>query len=113
VRWDDGHETVFVPGSDCRVISDDNAAPMRFGCHIDVSVVEDDDDCRAMVSVITSRGVLRADGVARRRRTDPEIPMVGEELALGRALGALAEQLVSAATAHLADPPSPQTHLLA
>jgi hypothetical protein len=38
--------------------------------------------------------------------------MVGEELALGRALVELGDQLISAASDDLFTPPSPQDHLV-
>ncbi len=113
VRWDDGHETVFMPGSTCRVIDrEPGADTVRLGCHVDVAVTEHEDECRAVASVMTARGVLHAEGVARRRPSDPKLPMVGEELALGRALGSLAEQLITAASGHMAEPPDERAHLL-
>ena len=115
VRWDDGNETVFAPASNCRVVSpdeDDADAVVRLGCHVDVTLVEENDECKASASVVTTRGLLRADGVARRNPSDPQIPMIGEELAFGRALGALSEQLISAAAAHISMPPSDREHLV-
>jgi hypothetical protein len=115
VRWDDGNETVFAPASNCRVVSpdeDDSDGVVTLGCHVDVTLVEEDDECKATASVVTTRGLLRADGVARRNPSDPQIPMIGEELAFGRALGALSEQLISAAAAHISMPPSDREHLV-
>ena len=115
VRWDDGNETVFAPASNCRVVlpdEDDSGGVVTLGCHVDVTLVEEDDECRATASVVTTRGLLRADGVARRNPSDRQIPMIGEELAFGRALGALSEQLISAAAAHISMPPSDREHLV-
>jgi Rv2632c-like/Domain of unknown function (DUF1918) len=115
VRWDDGNETMFAPAGNCRVVSpdeDDSDGVVTLGCHVDVTLVEEDDECRATASVVTTRGLLRADGVARRNPSDRQIPMIGEELAFGRALGALSEQLITAAAAHIALPPSDREHLV-
>ena len=115
VRWDDGNETMFAPASNCRVVSPDedvSDAAVTLGCHVDVTLVEEGDECRATASVVTTRGLLQADGVARRNPSDPQIPMIGEELAFGRALGGLGEQLISAAAAHISMPPSDREHLV-
>lgn len=100
VLWDDGHESTFVPGSDCTVVADeDGSAPGRrtLGCHIEVKVTEDDDRCEAIATMITGRGTFEAAGVARRNPADPKVPMIGEELAIGRALEGLASQLLGEA----------------
>lgn len=117
VRWDDGNETFFVPAAgNCRVMdADDRVADgdvVRLGCRVDVTLVEVGDECRATASVDTTRGMLRAEGVAWRNPADPQIPMIGEEYALGRALVGLGEQLLSAADAHVAHPPSSREHLV-
>ena len=113
VHWDDGHESVFVPSSNCRVVEDGGpSGPNRLTCHIDIDIVEDSDECEATASLMTSRGVVRASGRARRNPVDPVIPMVGEELAIGRALRSLSAQLVTAAGDDLADPPTAEEHLV-
>ena len=114
VRWDDGRESVFVPSSNCRVVEPGEARndPVRLACHIDVDVVDDDDECRATATFVTSRGQLEAHGVARRNPVDPQVPVVGEELAIGRALAALATQLIEGADADLAHPPADHAHLV-
>ena len=115
VRWDDGNETVFAPASNCRVVSpdeDDSDGGGTPGCTRVLTQVEEADECTSPASVVTPRGLLRADGVARRNPSDPQIPMIGEELAFGRALGALSEQLISAAAAHISMPPSDREHLV-
>ena len=113
VHWDDGHESVFVPSSNCRVVDDGGpSGPTRLTCHIDIDLVEDSDECEATASLMTSRGVVRASGRARRNPIDPVIPMVGEELAIGRALRSLSVQLIAAAGDDLADPPTAAEHLV-
>jgi hypothetical protein len=113
VRWDDGHESVFVPSSNCRVIeSGDPTGPTRLSCHIDIDVVEDSDECQATATLMTTRGIVQASGRARRNPVDPAIPMVGEELAIGRAVRSLGEQLIAAGGDDLSDPPTTEEHLV-
>jgi len=115
VLWDDHHETVFFPASNCRVVplaENEQMGSIRLGLHVDVDVVEEPDECRATATVMTSRGPMRAEGAARRKPQDPNIPMVGEELAIGRALVELGDQLISAASDDLFTPPSPHDHLV-
>ena len=113
VHWDDGHESVFVPSSNCRVIDGGDLTGLtRLTCHIDIDVVEDSDECQATATLMTTRGIVQASGRARRNPVDPAIPMVGEELAIGRAVRSLAEQLVAAGRDDLSDPPTAEEHLV-
>jgi hypothetical protein len=113
VHWDDGHESVFVPSSNCRIVdADHSTGPTRLSCHIDIDVVEDSDECRATATLMTTRGIVQASGRARRNPVDPAIPMVGEELAIGRAVRSLAEQLIAAGGDDLSDPPTAEEHLI-
>lgn len=115
VHWDDGHESVFMPGSNCQVLaqSEDEAnSPVQLGCHIDVAIIEDDRECKATAGVTTSRGFFEGEGIARLKPGDPQIPRIGEELALGRALRALSEQLLSTATDDIAHHLPGQSHLV-
>lgn len=114
VRWDDGHESTFVPTSNCMVVDQgaEDAGPTRLTCHIDLDLIEDEDQCRATATFVTSKGQMQAVGLARRNPVDPQVPMVGEELAIGRALTELGERLVAAAGADLSDPPRQDEHLV-
>jgi len=113
VRWDDGHESVFVPSSNCRVVEPgDQTGLTRLTCHIDITVVEDSDECQATATLNTTRGPVQASARARRNPSDPEIPVVGEELAIGRAIRALGDQLVAAAGEDLSGPPPTEEHLV-
>src|SRR3954469_21291456 len=91
VRWDDGHESVFVPGSNCQMLGPSHSGeqPLRIGCHIDVTFIEDDHECTATARAATTRGLLEGEGVSRLKPGDDQVPRIGEELALGRALRAL------------------------
>jgi len=113
VHWDDGRESVFVPASNCRVVdAEERVGPTRLTCHIDVDLIENSDECTATATLMTTRGIVQASGRARRNPADPVVPMVGEELAIGRAIRSLAEQLVRAAGDDLANPPTSDEHLL-
>jgi hypothetical protein len=115
VQWDDGHQSVFMPGSNCQLAAasgDVVSHPVRLGCHIDVTIVEDDRECRAIAKVTTNRGFFEGEGIARLKPGDPQIPRIGEELALGRALRALSEQLLSVAAEEIAERPAGQPHLV-
>lgn len=113
VHWDDGHESVFVPSSNCRVVDDEDRGDLtRITCHIDIDVVEDSDQCQATATLMTTRGIVQATGRARRNPVDPAIPMVGEELAIGRAIRSLADQLITAGRDDLSDPSLGEEHLV-
>jgi hypothetical protein len=114
VHWDDGHESVFMPGSNCQVLAsgEEPTHPVRLACHVDVTIIEDDRECKATASVTTNLGFFEGEGIARLKPGDPQIPRIGEELALGRALGALSERLLSVAADDIADHPSGQRHLV-
>lgn len=114
IRWDDGHESTFVPSSNCQVVDrvEERGGPTRLTCHIDLEVVEDDDQCRATATLATSKGPMEAVGLARRNPVDPRVPVVGEELAIGRALTELGERLVAAAGTDLSHPPPRDEHLV-
>ena len=98
VRWSDGHESIVYPGGDARV--EPAGAPPgeeRRTVSIDLRLEEDSDRCEATASMRTALGTLTATGRARRNPADPEAPMIGEELAIARALAHLADQLELAA----------------
>ena len=99
VAWDDGHESTFVPGRDCRVIPrphEEAAEPSqleRFGGTIDLRIAEDDHHCEAVATLMTNRGAFEGRGRSRRRAEDPNMPATGEQLAISRALRALGDSL--------------------
>ena len=98
VRWSDGHESIVYPSSDARVEpAGGDAGRERHSVSIDLRLEEDADRCEARATMATTLGDLTAFGVARRHPTDPYVPLIGEELAIARALGGLAQQLEEAA----------------
>lgn len=72
--------------------------------HIDVHLFEDEEDrtTRAELVLRTDAGTeVRHVGTARRRPTDREVPEIGDELALARALSGLAHDLLDASVADI------------
>ncbi|HKE72486.1 MAG TPA: dsRBD fold-containing protein [Acidimicrobiales bacterium] len=98
VRWDgDEHETVIAPGSDMRIEAGGTDLMDRLSLRIDVSLTEDADHCEAVARVGMRGREFTGWGRAQRNPTDPEVPVVGEELAVARALSEVSHQLVVAA----------------
>jgi hypothetical protein len=65
---------------------------------VELAFREDDRHTRADAFLTTGRGRYHGWGRARRAPGDPDVPMIGEELAGGRALVDLARQLLHAAS---------------
>jgi len=96
IRWDDGRETLLAPGSDLRVIAT-GTEPERSSLGIDVTITEDMHHCEAVARLQVRDHNFIGTGRARRNPDDPNVPVVGEELALARALSDLSHQLVGTA----------------
>jgi hypothetical protein len=65
--------------------------------HMHVNLFEHDDSTRAEVVLRTDAGTeLRHVGTARRRPSDRDVPEIGDELAVCRALSGLAHELLEA-----------------
>jgi hypothetical protein len=62
-----------------------------------LSIDEDDEHTEVSATVRVRERDFVARGQARRNPHDPNVPVVGEELAIARALSDLAHQLVAAA----------------
>jgi len=118
VVWDDGHESTFVPGPDCRIIrkarqeAGEPTALERFGGSIDLRLAEDEHHCEAVATLMTSRGTFEGRGRSRRRADDPNMPLIGEQLATSRALRALSDSLRREAVAAEGREQVPAGHLL-
>jgi hypothetical protein len=98
VRWEGtAHETVLAPGPDTHVESGGGSGIDRLAMHVDVSVSEDADHCEAVARLHVRGREFSGWGRARRHPADPEMPVVGEELAVARALADVSHQLVVAA----------------
>lgn len=127
VEWDDGTTSMFMPsgGSTIRLEGPRGAehpasqmappsadAEERFACHIEVRMTETIDGCEATAMLMTPRGSFSATGRSRRHPEDPIVPMIGEELAMGRALTRLGNALSTAAMDAVAAHEDRNIHLL-
>lgn len=67
--------------------------------HITIEIGIDEDETTTLVhAMLDLRGDhFNATGTAKRSPDDPSVPVVGEELALARALGSLEVQIIDAA----------------
>jgi hypothetical protein len=113
VQWPDGHQSIVFPSSDARVEPpgrDDGLE--RHGVEIDLRLTEDADRCEAVAVMASSLGELTGRGAARRHPDDPRVPMIGEELAIARALGSLAQQLEAAAYGAIGEHEDRPVHLV-
>jgi hypothetical protein len=98
VRWEgDDHESVVTPGSDMFVESPASEYLDRTSLRVDVAISEDADHCDAVARIRVRDRDFSGWGRARRHPADPQMPLVGEELAVARALSDLSHQLVVAA----------------
>jgi hypothetical protein len=64
---------------------------------VEVSFTEDEDKTRADARLRAAQGEWDGRGRAKRNPVDPDVPMIGEELAAARALSDLSHQLLLAA----------------
>ena len=98
VRWEgDEHETVLAPGTDMRIEPGGRGGPERMTMRVEVVVTEDADHCEAVAHAHVRDREFSGWGRARRHPADPQMPIVGEELAMARALSDVSHQLVVAA----------------
>lgn len=112
VRWADGRQGVYVPGSDGRVehvavpgLEDPTppdvpvvSTPHVTTWTVTVQVYEHGDDTSARAVLHAGADVdLVGRGTAHRNPHDPAVPEIGDEVAVARALLQLAESLLSAA----------------
>ena len=120
VRWSDtGEETLVYPGTDTIVDAQVEAGSDEWRetrqaraltWDVRITVVESGGSTTAEATVMNGPpDALRAVGHARKSPGDPEVPLIGDEIAAGRALRrladrllAVAEQDVSAAVGHRA-----------
>jgi hypothetical protein len=128
VRWSDtGEETLVYPGADTIV---DQEARARQDAGADAGGREEVRQGRALtwdvrITVVESGGSttaeatvmngppesLRAVGHARRAPEDPPVPLIGDEIAAGRALRRLADRLLAVAEADVSAAVGHKAHL--
>ncbi len=104
VEWDDGHESMFLPSmflpdSDIQIIdSDDIPTEIHIGCQIEVRLDEAQKDCEATATITTGLGAFTASGLSRHNPTTIQVPWIGAEISISRALQDLAQQIGTAAS---------------
>jgi Domain of unknown function (DUF1876) len=64
---------------------------------VDIAFTEEDDRTRADAILELASQRFHSFGQAKRARTDPNVPVIGQELAAARALSELSHQLLHAA----------------
>ncbi|GAA1973172.1 hypothetical protein GCM10009718_06360 [Isoptericola halotolerans] len=127
VRWSDtGEETLVFPGPDSLVQpTDDDAGdqvpdvrPARaVTWQVQVALVEAAGSTTAEAVLVAGPpehsdvGALRAVGHARKDPDDAEVPVIGDEVAAGRALRRLADTLLGQAEADIAASTGQQGHV--
>ena len=78
--------------------------------NVAIHLDEDEDNTHAHAVLHSRDGVtVQADGSARRKSTDAQVPEIGEELATARALNALADRLMGIAEKDIQDLAHPVT----
>ncbi|WP_407318705.1 dsRBD fold-containing protein [Isoptericola halotolerans] len=117
VRWSDtGEETLVFPGPDSLVqpadeagTAGDDARPARAVVwQVQVALVESAGSTTAEAVLVAGPaehadvGALRAVGHARKDPHDAEVPVIGDEVAAGRALRRLADALLGQAESDIA-----------
>jgi hypothetical protein len=116
VRWSDGRETILFPGPDATVrrAGGTDARPQMETrtATIELRLEEDGEQCEARATMHTSIGDFAGTGTARRNPKDPVVPMIGEEFAIARSLGDLADRLEEAARAAMSAEDSSPRHLV-
>jgi hypothetical protein len=121
VRWSDtGTETLFFPGPDAHVQhlepeSDSGGQPSAGptepvteagqaytkSWRVDIYLYEGPDSTSAQAVLHSDASDLESSGVARRRPDEPDVPEIGDEVAVARALSHLADLLRQAAEGDL------------
>ncbi|MFC6237877.1 dsRBD fold-containing protein [Longivirga aurantiaca] len=111
VEWSDsGQQALYFPGSDGRIehLEDQPEQRDTGGYHVKtwrvtVHVFEHDPSTAAHAVLIADSGIpLEAKGSARRAPSDPDVPEIGDEVAVARALRELADSLMATATKDMA-----------
>lgn len=70
---------------------------MAQSASVDISIDENDEHTEAVATIRLRDRDFTGRGRARRNPRDPNVPVVGEELAVARALADLSHQLIAAA----------------
>ena len=113
VEWSDtGHTGLFFPGADAHVQHFGGEIPARQGeaqpaqhvktWRVEVSLFESDGDTTAHAVLVAEVPGIEARGSARRHPLDGDVPEIGEEVAVARALRRLSDRLLGVASHDIA-----------
>ncbi|WP_454852792.1 dsRBD fold-containing protein [Promicromonospora soli] len=121
VRWSDtGEETLVYPGADTIVDRQVEASSAEWETRqaraltwdVRISLVESGGSTTAEATVMSGPpDALRAVGHARKAPEDPEVPLIGDEIAAGRALRRLADRLLAVAESDVSAAVGHKAHL--
>jgi len=126
VKWSDtGEETLVYPGADTIVDQESRPGPgaepgereqprqgRALTWDVRITVVESGGSTTAEATVMNGPpDSLRAVGHARKAPEDPEVPLIGDEIAAGRALRRLADRLLMVAEADVSSAVGHKAHL--
>lgn len=122
VRWSDtGEETLVYPGGDTYVDAQVEAASGAWAearrgraltWDVRITVVEAAGSTTAEATVMNGPpDALRGVGHARKSPDDDEVPLIGDEIAAGRALRRLADRLLAVAEADVSAAVGHKAHL--
>lgn len=112
VEWsDNGHRGLLFPGPDAHVFGADGqlSAPpaerivRRHEWRVRVQIVERDGRTDAHAMLVGEAPSMAADGHARLNPSDADVPEIGDEIAVGRALARLAEGLLGTAAEQMGE----------
>ena len=112
VEWsDNGHQALIFPGPDAHVkhLGADGLPVARAPqpvvrkrtWHVDLAIVEQDGQTVAHAALVGEGPVAEGDGRAHLNPTDTDVPEIGDELAVARALRSLSDRLIRTAAADI------------
>ena len=122
VKWSDtGEETLVFPGADTYVDPDTPMGPgepvearqaRSLTWDVRITVIESGGSTTAEATVMNGPPeALRGVGHARKSPGDPEVPLIGDEIAAGRALRRLADRLLAVAESDVSAAVGHRAHL--
>lgn len=115
VRWsEDGHTALLFPGPDAQIAGHGpGKAVLHHGkaWHADILLTEKDGHTVAEATLSTGSHALHGRGEAWRNPTDQDVPEIGDELAVARALVELSERLVETTAADISAVEGRPVHL--
>ena len=114
VEWSDsGEQTLVFPGPDTHIHSageGPRASQKTWTVHVHITERGDETTAAAVLGV-EAPDQLESEGRSRRNPTDPASPVIGDEVAVARALRQLADRLLATAESNISSSTGSQAHL--